>query len=356
MAPDPNRRPLRIGVDAHALGRRATGNERFVGNVLRELRSMSDHDFVLFFTDAHVARAWEADGWRVRIMRPAHPSVRIPIVLPRLAREERLDVLFVQYTAPRDPGCPVVTVVHDVSFAEHPDWFSATERRWMPRTIPATMRRAARVVTVSAFSRDEIVRLYGIPPERIVVAHDGVDPRLATAQPRPASAPPGDYLLSVGTASPRKNVAMLRGAFARARAAGLDASLVVAGPGHAPGGERVLATGWIDDATLSGLMQHAAALCYPSRYEGFGLPPVEAMSVGTPALVADIPVMLETVGDAAVRLPAEDEEAWAEAMTRIVTDQAWRAELAARGRQRAAGFTWRDCAAEVLRAVEEAAG
>lgn len=338
-------------MDAHAIGEHATGNERFISNVLREMRGLSDHDFVLFFTEESAASEWERAGWDVRLMRPRHPAVRIPLVLPRLARAESLDVLLVQYTAPRSPGCPVVTVVHDVSFAEHPEWFPQGQRRWMPRTIPATMNRAARVVTVSEFSRDEIRRIYRIPEERIVVAHDGVDPRLSEPQDPPVPEP---YLLYVGNIEARKNLAVLLGAFRRARDAGLDHRLVIAGKGPAPKVEGVDALGWVDDDTLAGLLQHATALCYPSRYEGFGLPPVEAMSVGTPVLVSDIPVMREVVGDAGILLGVEDERGWAEAMLSVCSDADRRAELSRLGQLRAARFTWNETAEKILAALEAA--
>jgi len=270
-----------------------------------------------------------------------------------------LDVMLVQYTAPRSPGCPVVSVVHDVSFAEHPEWFSPLERLWMPRTIPATIRRAARIVTVSEFSSSEIQRIYGVAPDRISVAHDGVDP-IFTRLREPLEAPP--YFLYVGNLEPRKNLKVLLSAFGdmRARHPQARERLLIAGSprrggvAHSPD-EGVRFLGRVDDEGLSALMQHATALCYPSLYEGFGLPPIEAMAAGTPALVSDIPVMRETVGDAAVLLPPTDAVAWADAMAKVAMEPGYRDSLGEQGKRRVANYTWTKTARIVLDALETAA-
>jgi len=351
---------LRIGVDAHAIGELATGNERFIANVVREMRAMCDHEMILFFTSAEAAGAWPADErTQVRLLRPTNSLMRVPLVMGRAARREQLDVMLVQYTAPRSPGCPVVSVVHDVSFAEHPEWFSTLERLWMPRTIPATIHRAAHIVTVSEFSRSEIQRIYGIAADRITVAHDGVDPVLTRAR-EPLEAPP--YFLYVGNLEPRKNLEVLLEAFGdmRARYPQVRERLLIAGrPRRGSASHRsyeaVHFLGRVRDDELAGLMQHATALCYPSKYEGFGLPPIEAMAVGTPALVSDIPVMRETVGDAGVLLPPTDARAWAEAMAKVAAEPGYRDQLSAGGKQRASMFAWSQTARIVLNALEATA-
>ncbi len=372
-------RTLRIGIDAHAVGERKTGNERFIANVARELRGICDHELILYFTDEAAAGAWQTGAWHtgerhtdgrteVRVLRPSSPFLRIPFSMPAAARRDRLDVLLVQYSASARIRCPVVTVVHDVSFAVHPESFTALERLWMPRTIPATMRRAAAVVTVSSFSRDEIRRVYGIPEARIVVAPNGVDP--VFERPAPASGqwePP--YLLWVGNIEPRKNLGTVVRAFEilmRRHPETADRLLVV-GTELRGGGDsvrreaaelersgRIAFLGRIDDVELAGLLQRAIALVYPSVYEGFGLPVVEAMACGIPVLASDIPVMREVAGEAAALLPARDAEAWAEAMLEISTDGARRAHMSALGRERAASFTWRRTAEAVLGALEGA--
>lgn len=309
------------------------------------------------------------EGTEVRLLRPAHPLVRIPFVLPYRVARDGVDVLLVQYTAPPVMGRPVVTVVHDVAFAVYPQFFNPLERMWMRRTIPFTMRRAAKVVTVSNFSRDEIVRVFGLPEDRIVVAHNGVDSAFSDPTPRPSPVDP-PYFLAVGNLQPRKNLPTLIRAFARAVEVrpDLPERLVVVGKEvfevgaiHTMAAElvrrgRVEFTGYVSDEELVGLMQRATAFAYPSMYEGFGLPPVEAMAAGVPALVSDIPVMREVVGDDALRLPPASVEAWAEGLLRVASDRALREDLTDRGRARAAGYTWERSARRILVAVEDAAG
>jgi glycosyltransferase involved in cell wall biosynthesis len=359
---------LRIGVDAHAIGERQTGNERFMANLIPALREACDHELFLYFTEAQARDEWAAmPRTQVRLLRPAHPAVRIPFVLPWRAARDDLDVLLVQYSGPPVTTRPVVTVVHDVAFQLFPQFFTPAQRIWMRRTIPFTLRRAAGVISVSKFTKDEIVRVFGVPPERITVAHNGVDPIFAdpTARASPLEPP---FLLSVGNLQPRKNLSTLIDAFARALELrpDLPERLVIVGKEvqdvetiHRQAEElrrrgRVIFTGYLEDQQLVGLLQHATAFAYPSVYEGFGLPPVEAMAVGVPALVSDIPVMREIVGDAALRLPPRDVEAWAEAILEVTSDEALRSRMIELGRARVELYTWERCARQVLSALEEA--
>ena len=354
--PKPPSRRLKIGIDAHAIGQRATGNERFITGVLGELRGLCDHDFVLFFTSPEEAKEWALDGWETRLV-PRNPLVRIGWSIPRDAAGERIDVLLVQYVASRRVKCPVVSVVHDVSFIEHPEWFSPIERLWMKRAIPATMEMAAAVITVSSFSRYEIIRTCGINPAKVHVAHDGVDPaRGAGTAPASGVAP---YFIYVGNLEPRKNVSTLLRAFAEFRKGHPDHRLVVVG--HPKRGGRVSEqpgvefAGYVPDDELASLTAGAVALCYPSFYEGFGLPPLEAMALGVPVIASDIPVMRELYEGAARLVPATDETAWTEAMSLLAADAGLRRELEVAGRERSAGFTWRKSAEAVLQALEQAA-
>jgi glycosyltransferase involved in cell wall biosynthesis len=360
---------LRIGIDAHAIGERKTGNERFMANLVPALRELCQHELVLYFTRPEAAQAWRGrPGTTVRLLRPATPVARIPFTLPYRAARDRLDVLFVQYTTPPIVGCPVVTVVHDVAFGLFPHFFSPLERVWMRRTIPPSMRRAACVVTVSEFSKTEITRVYGIPPHRITVAYDGVDPVFLNpaSQPSPLEPP---FFLTVGNLQPRKNLATLIRGFRRLvqEHPEVPERLAIVGQEWFDAGAiqreardlradgRVVFTGYVSDEQLAGLMQRATAFAYPSVYEGFGLPPVEAMAMGTPTLVADIPVTREVIGDAGLRLSPVDPTAWADGLRRVSTDAALRGRLAAAGPERAARFTWEGCARAVLEALERAA-
>jgi glycosyltransferase involved in cell wall biosynthesis len=258
-----------------------------------------------------------------------------------------------------------------VAFALFPAFYSPTERLWMRRTIPASMRRAARVVTVSEFSKTEIRRVYGIHPDRITVALDGVDPVFSDPVPRASIVEP-PFFLTIGNQQPRKNLRTLVGAYRALleRYPQTGERLVIVGQEwlrgearalHAETADlvrtgRVVFTGYVEDEQLVGLLQNATAFAYPSIYEGFGLPPVEAMAAGAPALVGDIPVMREVLSDAALFLPTTDRAAWAEGLHRLASDSSLRRSLVDRGRARAARYTWDRSARQVLSALEWAAG
>jgi glycosyltransferase involved in cell wall biosynthesis len=370
MDPAPSGRRLRIGIDAHAIGARLTGNERFASNLIPALRRVCDHDLLVYVSKD--VGLWTApDGVRTRSIPVSHPLLRIPFVLPSLARRDRIDVLLVQYTGPPVSPCPVVTVVHDVAFALFPSFYRPSERLWMRRTIPASMRRAAGVVTVSEFSKREIQRVYGIPAERITVALDGIDPVFTDPVPRPSLVEP-PFFLTVGNQQPRKNLLTLISAYRILveRYPDIPERLVVVGQEwahreartlRAEAGDlvregRVTFTGYVEDKLLVGLLRRATAFAYPSVYEGFGLPPVEAMAAGAPALVGDIPVMREVVADAALRLPPNDPAAWAEGLHRVASDSSFRQSLVEGGRVRASRYSWDHTARQVLSALQSAAG
>lgn len=342
-------RRLRIGIDAHAVGSRTTGNERFVTNLLRALPGVCSHQIVALVPDQLTADAVAAAAPGVTVERFA-PSAPVARHLWSLGAASRgLDALIVQYAGPVRPPCPVVHVVHDASFITNPEWFLPSERLWMRRLIPWSVKRGSKIVTVSEFSRDELASSLHVDPGSIVVAHDGVDPVFTPDGP---SGEPG--FLVVGTDTPRKNLPMVGEAMRRldSRTPRIRVPLLYAGPDDPPAEARSL--GYLNDAALATAMRGAVALVHPARYEGFGLPPLEAMACGTPAIVADIPVMHEVCGDAALFVDPDDANAWAEALTRIATDPALRSSLAKAGIVQAARFTWADCATAVISAVEEA--
>jgi glycosyltransferase involved in cell wall biosynthesis len=266
---------------------------------------------------------------------------------PALARRPTLaalaggaDVVWVPAPAPVAPGAPYVLSVHDRSWELRPGDFTRYERAWHRLARPRELaRRAAAVTAVSHAVARDLAGAWGV---RAAVVSPGVtgladgesSEGRAPAEP-PASQPTGRYLLFVGPREPRKAPEVLDAAYSRARERGLDADLVVVGDGGARVGDRELAS----------LYAGALAVVAPSYLEGFGLPPVEAAALGTPAVVSALDSFAETLGDSALRVPPGDAHALAEAMLQIAGDTALRARLGAAARERAAAYTWERSAA-----------
>jgi glycosyltransferase involved in cell wall biosynthesis len=253
---------------------------------------------------------------------------------------------------------PLVLTVHDLSFAERPQDFTPYERLWHRLArLPALARRATRVLADSHVTAEAAIARWGLDPARVTVVAPGVDrpaspPDVAAARARHGL--PERYFLFVGALEPRKAPDVLAAAFARA---GVDAELAVVGSGRlALEGAGVRRLGSIASrAELQALYAGALALVMPSRAEGYGLPPLEAAACGTPSIVTDLPVLRETLGDAALRVPPDDPAALAEALERIAADDGLRARLAQSAAATVAGRTWERAAELAHAALAEAA-
>ena len=263
---------------------------------------------------------------------------------------------------------PVVATLHDLSWLRYPETHPRDRVRWIERGMPRVVEEAAAIIVDSEFVRQEVLSCLGVAPGRVHAVHLGVSPAF-----RPRSAQEthdslqglaldhGEYLLTVGTIEPRKNVAHVLAAYARLPAALRDRyPLVVAGARgwRAEGLEkelrllaergRVRFLGHVADGDLRALYAGAAAFVFASKYEGFGLPPLEAMASGIPVIVSDRASLPEVVGDAAWTLDPERPDETAGRIEALLGDPDSRAQLARRGIERAALFTWDACARATL--------
>lgn len=346
----------RVIVDADVLGRRRTGDESYVANLLRGLGD-DGHGLDVRAVTRHT-RLVPAGVEPIEL--PARSSMaRMAWSLPRLLARHRPDVAHFQYVVPPLYRGTAVITVHDLSFERRPEFMSTADGILMRRLVPWSMRRAERVFTVSEWSKADILDRYRVPAERVVVTPNGIDDVF-----RPTGAvPDGDpYLLFVGAIQPRKDPLTAIDALAR-----LDDSfrLVMAGPPklavddvHRRIAElglegRVDLRGYVDQDELAALYRGAQCLVFPSRYEGFGLPVLEAMASGTPVVCARAAALPEIAGDAAVLVEPGDVDGLAAGIREAL---ARRDDLVARGLARAASFRWAASAARTADVYREVAG
>lgn len=331
-------RPL-VVIDADSLGRRRTGDETYVEGLLGALPALAGNLRI-----AAVTRFPELvpDGVEAIELPAGSQELRMGWTLPRLLRRLRPALAHFLHAVPPRCPCPAVLTVQDLSFERDPGVMGRRDRWIFKRVVPWSARRAARVLAISERTKDDVVELYGVPPERVVVTPLGVD---ATFAPGDAT---DSYVLFVGSIEPRKNPLA---AAAAAREAGRR--LVVAGPTR---DERLAAEleragaelrGYVTKEELAELYRGAACLVHPSRYEGFGLTVVEAMASGTPVVATPDAAVREVAGEAAVF--AEPGEL-AQAIQRATSD---RQRLAAAGVERARLFTWEETARRTVAVYRE---
>jgi glycosyltransferase involved in cell wall biosynthesis len=341
--------PLAV-INARAAARHEIGGvERWTREVAARLPSLRPDGYVV------------AQPPRALAHRAGHLWEQV--ALPARAAKERAAVVvspanLAPLAWPRN-----VVVVHDVSTLRHPEWYGRTYAAWQRGLLPALMRRATRVVTVSEFSRAEIAAITTVDAGAVAVVHGGVDARFAPHAPadaaRAALGLARPYVLTVATQGARKNLGALAPAAEALAARGID--LVAAGGrrGYLPGDDAapgVRTLGYVEEAVLPGLYAGAEAFVLASRYEGFGLTCLEAMAAGVPVVAADAGALPETCGDAALLVDPDDTGALARAVLSCLDDPALAERLRAAGPERARAFTWDRTARELDTVVRDAVG
>jgi glycosyltransferase involved in cell wall biosynthesis len=367
---------MRLAYDATPLHGARTGVGMMTARVLDELSLVDGLDVVAF------AATWRGRGELAKLVppnveavtrplpaRPAHFAWRHSKYPPIEWFTGRIDVVHgPNFVVPPARRAARVVTVHDLTAVHHPEMCTPHTR-----TYPDALRRALAtgswVHTVSDFVRSEILATFDADPARVVTVPNGVDAipdADASAGRRAAGAE--RYVLAIGTIEPRKNFPGLIRAFGSAARDLPDVRLVIAGPdgwdierfdtalAASPVRDRIVRLGALDERRRAELLRGAVALVYPSVYEGFGLPPLEAMSVGVPTLVTAAGGVVEVVGDAALVVPVGDDDALAAGLVRIVSDAGARADLVARGRRRAASFSWARTAAGLVDLYRAAVG
>ncbi|MBI3970311.1 MAG: glycosyltransferase family 4 protein [Chloroflexi bacterium] len=367
---------VRIGINAQKLfitqDYRNAGVSRYIERLARHLpQALPNAQFVLY-TNEHLHHWPGVESDRVTIVSSTvpttHPAVRIlweQAMLPLLAARDRLDLLHCPLNIrPVASTTPVVLTIHDLTFIHFPDRFHPAKQRYLATLTRYSARRTRRILSDSAATKRDVHLAFGVSESKIDVVYPGVDEDFRPyRQDDPADAAaldafhtkyglPRAVILYLGTLEPRKNVDRLVAAYAQLVAAGLPHHLVLAGgkgwyyqsifaavKAHNLQG-RVHFPGYVSREEQPLWYNAAQLFVYPSLYEGFGLPPLEAMACGTPVVTSNTSSLPEVVGNAGVTVEPTDVDALAEVMRTVLTDESRAAEMSAAGRRQAARFSW----------------
>jgi len=373
---------MRVGIDATALPPKPVGAGTYTVNLIRALHSLDlGYDLIVFATQRgqDLIDLPDKRGFKWVVTPELNPAVRLvweQVVFPFLVRKNKLDILHsLHYTKPIFLPCASVVTFHDMTFFLFPQLHTQAKRILFPLFIRISVRQADALIAVSEGTRQDSIRLLNLPPQKIYTTPLGAsqeyqkitDPVLLEDMRRKYKLPTG-FFLYTGLVEPRKNLPMLIRAYASLLDQGIKEKLVIVGRVGWMSDEifkladrlgldkKVVFTGYIDQNDLPAIYNLASVFVYPTLYEGFGLPVLEAMACGTPVITSAVSSLPEIVGNAGVLLPPADEEALSSAMFRLMSDPVERKRLASLGLARAAQFTWQNTALETSKIYQMVAG
>lgn len=375
---------MHIAVNAHLLspksGYRQAGVSGYVQQLLRHMLRLSPHTrWSIYAAPGTSLNLIEGVGgnvqWHTSGLPTNSPAARIlweQLVAPIQTIKDQPDLLFCPVNVvPLIAPCRTVVTIHDLAFLRF-NLHRPAKRKYLSAMTRFSVRRAAHVITVSEFTRNEVIDLLGIHPRNVTAIPNGKDERYKpiakeTAEKfRLEKQLPPQFLLFIGTLEPRKNLPTLLKAYAEAKSTIRMPLLIGGGKGWMFDEIFSLSTrlgieqdvqflGFIPADELPLYYATATALVYPSIYEGFGLPPLEAMAAGLPVITSDAAALREVVGEAAICFPAMSHQQLAQTLIRVATDEALRHTMIARGLERAAQFSWIESAVQTLRLLRQVA-
>jgi len=371
---------VRIAIDVHSIGSGSGGNESYFRGLLEGLAVIDDdqNQYFLYATDPNALMDvnFDRERFRVKSIWPANRYLRIPFAIPRQIRRNGLDVYHAQFLIPPGVRCRTVTTIFDIAFEHYPEFFPWYQRTWSKRLIRSSAQRADHIITSSEHSRQDLIKTYHIDPNRITVTplapRDSFYPRRPKVEAKKKIARQygitSEFILYVGRLQGRKNLVRLVDAFAKAQVAGIPHKLVLAGGADtlfAPVMERVrdrglseqvLLPGYIHEEDLPWLYSAAEAFVYPSLYEGFGLPVLEAMACGVPVLTSTGSALQEVAEGAAVLFDPKDVGSITHALIDVLTNEKLRSDLAQAGLERSAQYKYSATARSTIAVYEKVAG
>ncbi|MCX6015715.1 MAG: glycosyltransferase family 1 protein [Chloroflexales bacterium] len=368
---------MHVAINAHLLAQtanfRRAGVSHYVEALLEHLGYIDTINRYTVYTTRGVNATTLGlpANFKVRpsLLPTINPRVRIPweqVMAPPLLAAHGADVYHgVLNVMPLLAGIPSVVTIHDLSAMLFPQTFRRINRMYTRWAIQVSAKRAAHLFTVSEYAKQEMVTHLNVPAERITVTYDACDARFRPSTPselaafRQRNGLPERYLFYLGTLEPRKNIPRLLDAYAQI-AHEVDAPLLIGGgkgwlyePILAQAerlnlGDKLRFVGYIPQAEQHLWYGAATAFVFPSLYEGFGMPPLEAMACGTPVIVSNASCLPEVTGDAGYQVDPHDVDGWAQAMHQVLGDASLREDLAARGPIQAARFSWQETALRTL--------
>lgn len=357
-----------IGLNAHLLNLsgnyRSAGINWYIYHLLQHLTPSHDLAYTVFLSEPNAHTHFKHLAIAQSRLPTHKPSVRIfweQCIQPLALYRANIDLLHaLAFAGPVASSIPWIATVYDLSFVRYPHSFHRANRIYLTWAVRHAVRHARRIIAISASTRRDLIERFGAAPERVVVVYCGADPAFTAVRHEPAIAElrtrynlPAKMILHVGTIEPRKNLVRLIHAFARAkRAAHLPHQLVLVGARgwkyaevdaaieHAGVTNEVRLVGYVPQAELPLWYQAADLFVYPSLYEGFGLPPLDAMASGVPVITSNAASLPEVAGDAALQIEPTDLAALTDAIVRVLTEPHLRAQMVERGMRQAQRFSW----------------
>lgn len=372
--------PLRVGIDAHSIGSGQSGNETYYRSLLRGLDRLPDrrgNEYVVYGTNEPALHKLKLRRERFRLsrVRPGNPYARIPFAMPLKVHRDGLDVFHAQFLVPPFLECRTVATIPDIAFEHHPEFFSAYHVAWSKKLVRWSARRADHVITVSQYSKSDLVNSYGIDPGRVTVTYEAAEAdyyprnrdraREYIAHRHRIEKP---FVLYVGRLQARKNLVRLVDAYSQLRRDGVEHQLVLVGRRDWQSDlistriaelglvRDVLLTGYVPEEDLPWFYNAADVFAYPSFFEGFGLPVMEAMACGTPVVTSRGSSLEEVAGPAALIIDPSNVRSIKVALERLLSDPALRERLGQAGLRRSQEFDEVDSALKTVEVYERVAG
>lgn len=366
---------LKIGIDAHALAAVGTGNQTYMRGLIEGLRQVDQENEYLLYGTSRVPGtevATTGQNLHARQFRFHSTLARNLVMVPMAERSDRLDIFHAQFFLPLGLHCRTVVSIHDLCYEHYPEFFSVSDRIMLPRLVRASAERANRILTLSEFSKRDIAERYAITPDKIEVVQPGIEPHFRPIEDlavlgeiRGQYALPESYILFFGRTDPRKGVDTLIKAYQNLSAdGGVKHQLIIAGRAGSADKElramvrtgglerQVRFIGIVPDSDLPGLISGADFCVYPSIFEGFGLPALEAMACGKPMITTNASSLPEVVQDGALMFEPGNVGELVRAMKRLLDSDVLAREAGAAALVRAQNFSWVRSASQVRHVYE----